>query len=114
MKDKILQKILHYQFAAMVALAVLVATIMTSVSILVYVSSGAINIDLSRPGYEQVREDTSASGPITQFQSSGPIDRNAIDDFNNRLESIQTEINNMNNFSTDVMSNEALGIEERE
>ena len=113
MKDKIFQKLSRYQFAVMVTLAVLLAVVMTSVSILVYTSSGAINIDLSRPGYEKAREETSASEPTTQFQPSGPMDQNAINDFNNRLESLQTDINNMNDFSADVMSDEALDIAER-
>jgi hypothetical protein len=112
MKDKILEKISRYQFVAMIALAVLIAMVSTIASIWVYTSSGAINLDLSRPGYEDIREETYATEPKTQFQSSGPIDKNAIEDFNSRIEDLQNEINSMNNFSGDVMSDEALGIAE--
>lgn len=112
MKKKFLEKISHYQFVAMVVLAVIIAVLLTSVSILVYVHSGAINIDLSRPGYEKNREETSITDTENQFQTSGPIDQETVDDFNNRLQTLQDEINSMNNFSNKVMSDKALNITE--
>jgi hypothetical protein len=112
MKDKFLQIVGRYQFAAMIVAAVLLTALMTTISIGVYVSSGAINIDLSRPGYEKIRAETSSEVSESQFLSSGPIDRAAVDDFNARLEALQTELSSMNNFSNDVISDEALGIAE--
>jgi hypothetical protein len=113
-KDKFLEKISHYQFATMITSAVLLTAILTTVSIWIYVSSGAINIDLSRPGYEKIREETSAEATETQFLPSGPIDKAVVDDFNSRLESLQARLSSMNNFSNDVVSDEALGITESE
>jgi hypothetical protein len=112
MKDKFFAIVGRYQFAAMITAAVLLTAILTTISIWVYVSSGAINIDLSRPGYEKIRADTLAETPETQFLATGPIDKTAVDDFNARLETLQTELGSMNNFSNDVMSDEALGIAE--
>ena len=113
MKSKFLEKISQYKFALMILSVVALTVIMTVASIWIYTSSGAINIDLSRPGFENIREETSASDPETQFKSSGPIDKDSVDDFNTRLESLQVKINSMNNFSNDVMSDESLGITEK-
>lgn len=114
MKDKFLKKISHYQFAAMIILTVLLSALLTITSIWIYTYSGAINIDLSRPGYEKNREETTASDSEAQFQTNGPIDKESVDDFNNRLQVLQDEINSMNNFSNDVMSDKALNIAESE
>ncbi|MDR3125947.1 MAG: hypothetical protein LBU20_02680 [Candidatus Nomurabacteria bacterium] len=112
MKSQIFTKLARSQFAVMITAAVLLTAALTTVSIWIYISSGAINIDLSRPGYEKIRAETLSEEPSSQFLSSGPIDRNVIETFNGRVEALQTELNSMNNFSSDVVSDEALGIAE--
>ena len=114
MKNKFIEKISRYQFTVMITLVVLITALLTVVSIWVYTYSGAINIDLSRPGYEQNREETTVTETETQFQTNGPIDKNTVDDFNERLETLQKEINSMNKFPNNVMSDKALDIAEGE
>jgi hypothetical protein len=113
-KNNLLEKIQNYQFAAMICAAVGLTAILTTISIFIYVSSGAINIDLSRPGYEKIRGETLADDSEAQFLPSGPIDEDVLSDINNRLENLQTKLNSMNNFSSDVISDEALYLAEGE
>lgn len=107
---KFVEKLKNYKFALMITMAVTIAVALSGISVYVYVSTGAINIDLSRPGYEKNREETAYDEEDTPFSSSGPINEEAINDFNQRLEKIQNELGEMNNFSTDAMSDEALGL----
>lgn len=107
---KLVEKLKNYRFAIMVTLAVAVAVVLSGISILIYVWTGAINIDLSRPGYEKNREETAYSEDETPFSNSGPINIEVIDDFNQRIEKLQNELGGMNNFSADAMSDEALGL----
>lgn len=107
---KFVEKLKNYKFALMITLSVIIAVTLSGISVFVYVWTGAINIDLSRPGYEKNREETAYDEDEIPFSSSGPINSEAIDDFNQRLDKIQNELGGMNNFSADAMSDEALGL----
>jgi len=114
MIKKIINKISNYRFAVMVSLTVLLVILFTGISVWIYVYSGAINIDLSRPGYEKVREDTVEKDQKSEFQTNGPINGEVVNDFNDRLDTLKNETNKMNNFSNNVMSDKALDINESE
>lgn len=107
---KFLKKLSEYKFVLMIVSATAVAIVLCGVSIYIYVSTGAINIDLSRPGYEKNREDTLYEDDNTSFSNSGPINGSVIEDFNQRLNKLQDELNGMNSFSPDIMTDEALGL----
>ena len=107
---KFLEKLSEYKFTLMIAMAIIVAVVLSGVSVYIYVSTGAINIDLSRPGYEKNREDTIYEEDNTSFSSSGPLNSEAIEDFNARLNKLQDELNGMNNFSADAVTDVALGL----
>jgi hypothetical protein len=107
----LLAKASNYRFAIMIAAAVMVTAILTSISITVYIASGAINIDLSRPGFETVRQDIEDNSETAPFSPTGPIDQSTIDDFNQRLENIKTDLNQMNDFSVEAISDQALNLE---
>lgn len=107
---KFISKLGNYKFALMITIAVAVAVVLSGISILVYVWTGAINIDLSRPGYEKNREETAYDNNETPFANSGPINKEVVEDFNQRLDKLQNGLSEMNNFSSDAMSDEALGL----
>ena len=104
------EKLANHKFALMVTIAVTLAVVLSGISVSIYVWTGAINIDLSRPGYEKNRVDTAYDENETPFSNSGPINAGVIEDFNKRLDKIQAELNGMNNFSADAMSDDALGL----
>lgn len=108
--NKFIAKLSNYKFALMITMSVIVALVLSGISVFVYVATGAINIDLSRPGYEKNREDTAYDEDEVPFSNSGPINKEVVDDFNQRLEKMQSELGGMNNFSSDAMSDEALGL----
>lgn len=110
MMKKVMGKLSNYKFALMITMAVIVAVVLSGISVFVYVYTGAINIDLSRPGYEKNREDTAYDDDEVPFSNSGPINKEVVEDFNQRLEKLQGELGGMNNFSADAMTDEALGL----
>jgi hypothetical protein len=110
MKEEAAKKLSGYRFAIMIAGAVILTIILTSISITIYISSGAINIDLSRPGYESVREETTIEESEPPFDATGPIDKTVADDLNRRLEKIQAHLLEMNSFSGETLSDEALDL----
>lgn len=109
MKD-LIAKLSNYKFVLMITIVTLAAIILSGLSIYIYISTGAVNIDLSRPGYEKNREDTAYNEDEIPFSNSGPINNEVVDDFNQRIEKLQNELAGMNNFSAEAMSDEALGL----
>jgi hypothetical protein len=103
------------QLVSMIIIALLVAVAMTGVSLWLYRASGAFRLDLSRPGYEQVRgevvHDNKEEKP---FSPTGSITSATIDEFNARLEKQQTDLSKMDNFGEEALSDGNLGIEQPE
>ena len=109
---KISKFITTHQLASFVALAIVIAAIMTVVSLKIYVRSGAIKLDLSRPGYEQVRQEVTTDGSSDKpFSPSGTLTSEALDDFRGRLDKKQADLKNLGNFGSEVLADSNLGLE---
>jgi len=88
-----------------------VALTFTSISLWLYRVSGAAKLDLSRPGYEKVREAVKDDSDSTKpFPPTGNLDAAAIADFRSRYQTLKTGLDRMNNFDSAVMSDENLGL----
>ncbi len=101
-----------HQLAAFVGLALIFTFAMTAVGLNIYVSSGTIKLDLSRPGYEKVRKNVQKSADQSEepFQTSGNIDAAALKDFDSRFEKLQVDLKNSGNFGSS-MSDQSLRLE---
>jgi len=104
------QFVLGHQLASFIAAALIVAGVMTAVSLQLYARSGAQRLDLSRPGYEQVRQDVNSAKEEPNFSASGALDAAAIKDFDSRLATAQNNLDQMGDFSGEVFSDENLGL----
>ncbi|MCL2037755.1 DUF2868 domain-containing protein [Candidatus Saccharibacteria bacterium] len=105
----------QHQLASMIVIALLVASLMTGLSLWLYRTSGAFRLDLSRPGYEQVRGDViHDSKEEKPFSSSGKLTPEVIDDFNARLNKQQNDLSKMGNFGGEALSDSNLGLEQPE
>lgn len=71
----------HYRLQIMVASAIIIALIMTVVSMAIYNWSGAAQLDLSRPGYESVSDQVDKETSITEYSASGPLTEETIQEF---------------------------------
>ena len=99
-----------HQLVAFIVLALAITVAMTVVGLEIYDSSGAIKLDLSRPGYEKVRQDIQKSDPTqTKFQPSGNLDDAAMTDFNSRLDKLQLDLKNSGNFGSSI-SDQSLNL----
>ncbi|MDO4507811.1 MAG: hypothetical protein Q4B65_00225 [Candidatus Saccharibacteria bacterium] len=97
------------------AIAVLIAFITTSISLLIYERSGDIYLDRSRPGYlpdeeEAEKEENDPEGEYN-FSQTGEITEEVLDEY---LEKMQVEIEAIDGykdpFSEGALSDERLGI----
>lgn len=93
-----------------VALALIIATLLTMISMALYVSSGASRLDLSRPGYEQVRKEVQRDAQEERFSSNGPVDAKALKDFRARFTNHRETMKKLDTFSSSALDDTQLQI----
>lgn len=98
------------QFALFIVCCIAFAAVMTGISLWLYRSSGAIKLDMSRPGYERVRKTVEKSQDDEAYPSSGKLDKKAVDDFNKRLQKYRDDLDKMETFSSETINDEALNL----
>lgn len=100
-----------YRFVFLILGALIIAGIMTTISLSLYASSGASKLDFSRPGFEKVRNDIVVEDKDEKpFDTTGDLDAAAMRDFQSRFTKQRDEITKLNNFGSDILSDEALGL----
>lgn len=104
----------QHKFMVLVGLAIAVSLVLTSWSLWLYNSSDASQLDLSRPGYEEAREQAAQTNGLTSFPSSGVLDQEALDEFRRLYDKRLEEATAIDAFGGDVLSDKALGIDESE
>lgn len=72
----------QHRFFLLVALVIIVSCIMVVIGMYVYNTSGAAQVDLSRPGYQSVRREAKRDSVNDSFPATGELDANAFDSFN--------------------------------
>lgn len=99
-----------HQFALFIIGCIAFAMLMTSISLWLYRQSGAMKLDMSRPGYEKVRKKVEKSQDDESYPSSGKIDKKAVDDFRKRLKKYQDDLSKMGTFDNSPVSDESLNL----
>lgn len=90
--------------------ALLVAMLLTAVSMALYVSSGASRLDLSRPGYERVRSETQREAEETTFSATGPMNSAVAEDFQTRFSKHRTTLSKLDTYGTNALDDTELQI----
>jgi hypothetical protein len=84
---------------------------LVGVALALYASSGAAQLDLSRPGYVSVRDKAVQVDDFEGFPTSGSIDKDTLKQFRSLYEKQSKEATNVDSFGGDVMSDKALSID---
>lgn len=71
----------QHRLSLLLIMTVIIALIMTVVSIAMYNTSGAAQLDLSRPGYRSVSDQIEQGDAIDTFTASGSVDKETIEEF---------------------------------
>lgn len=90
--------------------AVVLAVVMTIISVVLYTNSGVSSIDLSRPGYEQARKDLKPAETTKSFDPTGPLDGSTIDQFNQLYSSQATQTRSFGGFNDTTIDDTNLGL----
>lgn len=104
----IIKQAIHSKVFLAITVAIVIAIAMTALSVYMYISSGVSRLDLSLPMYEQVRDEVKPKGLVKDFESSGPINQEVINEFMKLYESQQEQLRTNNGFNNVNLEDEAL------
>lgn len=100
----------RHRFLFAIGAVIAVSMLMTAVSLSLYVSSGTSRLDLSRPGYESVRQDVQEA-PEDTFRSDGVVDKAALDEFEKLLHARRSNLNGLGDFEDQLLDDSSLRLE---
>ena len=98
------------RIVSFVAGSIAVATILVIISMALYVSGGAAQLDLSRPGYQSVQSKVDPSDKIKSFPASGSVNGATIDQFEKLYDEQVQQVTATDAFDASVLDEQALGI----
>lgn len=101
----------RHLFLLAISGAVVVGFIMTLISMSLYFSSGASQLDLSRPGYEDVRAEVRDNQPANDFSPTGPLNPEIMDEFQELFDEQREALNSLSDYDDRAFTDKSLRIE---
>lgn len=101
----------QHRYLILIASTILISIFLVGVALALYASSGAAQLDLSRPGYVSVRGQAVRSDGFEGFPSTGVIDTAAISQFRSLYTKQAEKATNVDSFGGDVMSDKTLSLD---
>lgn len=98
----------RHKLLVMLISVIVIALILTLVSVSIYSSSGAAQLDLSRPGYKSVSNKVERSTQVDQYPSTGPVTPNTIKEFLEIFSKQSGKTRSVDAFSGDPLNPEVL------
>lgn len=99
------------RFLLFITLSLIVSGFLVIVSMFMYNSSGAAQLDLSRPGYIDVRSQAvNSDSDFQNYSSTGSINQDSINEFKSIFDQQAQKIKVVDAFSGDPLNPGSLGI----
>lgn len=101
----------QHRYLLLIAISIAIAIFLTGVSMALYNSSGAAQLDLSRPGDSAVTSQAVKNdSTFANYANTGTLDKSAIDEFRNLYDTQATKAKAVDAFSSDPLDPAALEI----
>lgn len=101
----------QHRYLLLIGFSVVTALILTGVSLYLYFSSGAAQLDLSRPGYSAVAEQaTNETKAYPEYSAIGDINTDTVGEFSQLFNEQSAKASAVDAFGGDPLSPEALEI----
>jgi len=101
----------RHRFLVFVGIAIFISVIMVLISMHLYNTSGTAQLDLSRPGYQSVREQASHTSAFEGYPSTGALDSEALSEFKKLYTEKEKEATSIDSFGGNVITDKALSID---
>lgn len=101
-----------HKFIVLIAASIILALILTVVSMTLYGWSGAAQVDLSRPGYQSVQKKANSSEKYEGFSATGEISNKVLDEFNTMYDKQSKKVVGVDAFGGNVLDDTTLKIDD--
>lgn len=99
----------QFRFLVLIAGTITVSIVIVMVSLNLYNSSGAAQVDLSRPGYQSIRKEASENNdPEDTFDSTGSLNSQVITNFQKIYNKHANQVIGVDSFGPDALSDDSL------
>lgn len=98
----------QHRFLIMVFGAIGASLVLVVIAMALYINSTAIELDLSRPAYQSVRDQAGKDVPATNFPSTGPVDASALKSFSDIFAKQYDRAVGTDSFDKEALSDQAL------
>lgn len=100
-----------HQFLTFLVSAIIIALFLVYIALSLYHSSGTFQLDLSRPGFDQAREDVTKESQFFEgYPSNGPINEETLAEFNALYNQELKDATAIDAYSGDALSDSTLQI----
>lgn len=99
-----------HQFGIMVIISIFLALTLVFISMALYYSSGTAQLDLSRPGYVDVRDQIDTSDNLQNYPSTGAITTAVLTEFKTLFDQKVSKIESVDVFGSDPLNPDGLGL----
>lgn len=100
-----------HRLALLISMSVILAIGLTTLSMYLYISSGAIQLDLSRPGYQGVSSQTDNSYKVLEnYPETGDLDELSIGEFETLFNNQASKAKLIDSFGGDPLSPTSLNL----
>lgn len=102
-----------HQYFSMIILVILISLFLVYVALSLYQSSGTLQLDLSRPGYDSARQEAIKDNEVFNgFSSDGSITKDSLNEFDTLYKKKAAEaLIELDAFSGDALSDSALALD---
>lgn len=102
----------QHRLAFLIGCAILISIGLVTFSMSLYNSSGAAQLDLSRPGYKSVSNKVDhEKTDVDEYGATGPIDEASISQFKKLYRAQADKVKAVDAFSGDVLNDQSLGLD---
>ena len=99
-----------HRFLLLIASVITIAVFLVSIAMNLYNSSGAAQLDLSRPGYQDVRNKAARDTTTTSFPSSGALNKDAMNSFKKLYSDNTGKVTSVDSFDAAALSEDSLQV----
>lgn len=105
------------KLAILIVGSVLLSLTFVCISMWLYSATGVEQVDLSRPGFKDVRGQSfqrNEDEDSLEYSNTGPINKESLDEFEKKFDKAAKDATSVESFASDVLSDKALGIDKKD
>ncbi len=103
----------RHRYLLLIGISLAIAAVLVGISMDLYVSSGASQLDLSRPGYSAVQDKVvKTDSEFNSFDANGPIDKKSVDQFSDLYKSQADKAQAVDAYNGDPLNPSIIGLDQ--